>query len=240
MYKTVIIDVDSISAQKLKEYIDKHCLDIKMIKVFTNYYEAVQMIEVINPEIIFLDIFLGKDKTGFDLLETLKTIAFQTIFTSCNLSSCIKAYDYGHVGFVLTPFKPSEVAKSRRRAVQRIQNLDYTTKELEFNKHIAVSNGRELRVLKIADILFCASNGNYSVFHMANSEKIMALKNLGYFEGILPKDRFFRIHKKYLVNINYVHSIHRTDGTYCKLLDKTTLSISRRKHEVLLRKLKYK
>ena len=117
------------------------------------------------------------------------------------------------------------------RAIKKVEESN--SNQTQTKDYIAVSSGKEIVILKNADILFCESEGNYTTFHTKESKKIIALNNIGTFEEKLPKSSFFRIHKKYIVNFNHIKSIYKSDGGYCQLSDDTTLSISRRQHTEL-------
>lgn len=93
--------------------------------------------------------------------------------------------------------------------------------------------------MNLDHIVHCEARDNYTVFHLDNGETVMTLKNLGHFEDLLPKDRFFRIHKRHIVNMDHVFRVHRMEGAYCQLSNKKNLSISRRRHKMFLKKLQY-
>ena len=97
--------------------------------------------------------------------------------------------------------------------------------------YIAVSSGTKVDILKTQDISHLEADGNYTAICLVTSKKIIACKNIGLFEKELPQDCFIRIHKRYIVNILHIKSIHRSDGYYCVLTNNVALSISRRKQE---------
>lgn len=239
-YHAVLIDDDLGSIKRLKYYLGKYCSNIKVLGYTQDFYEGILLIEKMDPDIIFLDIQL-KDATGFDLLDITDRQNAQVIFMSADEKYALKAFKYQPIDYLVKPFTVRAIKLAINNVVKKLDYLKEILKDIEMVEisRITVSTGKILRIIDIEKILFCESSGNYSIFHLVNSDKVMALKNLGYFEGILPEDTFFRIHKKYLVNVNYIRSIYKTDGAYCELPDNTTLTISRRKRDKLLNKVNY-
>ena len=88
-------------------------------------------------------------------------------------------------------------------------------------------SGYEMK--KINDIIYCEGDQNYTKIHLVNKEHIMVTKTLKYIEELLPAEVFYRIHKTYLVNLNYVEKYTRTDGHKVLLDDGTQLDVANRR-----------
>jgi two-component system LytT family response regulator len=71
-----------------------------------------------------------------------------------------------------------------------------------------------LHLVNVDEILYCRSDNSYTTFFLENDEKIMVSKSLKEFEGILSEHHFFRSHQSFLVNVNHVKKIDKTDGGF--------------------------
>jgi len=91
-----------------------------------------------------------------------------------------------------------------------------------------------IEIFEIEDIMYAEAEGRYTSFFLRNGRIIICTKNLGYFNDILPKSLFSRIHSKYLVSINDIETITKGNSPSCILSSGSKLSISRRRLENLL------
>jgi len=103
----------------------------------------------------------------------------------------------------------------------------------ECKDFICVSSADKIDIIKVKNIVFCKSDGRYTTFFTSDGKKIVASKNLGEYEKELNSKNFFRIHKSYIVNVNFVVKINKKDGILCELLNGISLPVSSRKQTLL-------
>lgn len=103
----------------------------------------------------------------------------------------------------------------------------------ECRDFIYVSSADKIDLIKVKNIVFCKADGRYSTFFTSDGKKYVASKNLGEYEKELNSKNFFRIHKSYIVNINFVVKINKKDGISCELLNGMSLPVSSRKQTLL-------
>ena len=90
--------------------------------------------------------------------------------------------------------------------------------------------------VKLADILYCESSGNYTNFYLCNEKKIMVSRQLGEYEKLLPEINFTRIHDKYIINLSFIKEYIKGSGGDVVLENGKELPVaSRRKEEFLAR-----
>jgi two-component system LytT family response regulator len=85
--------------------------------------------------------------------------------------------------------------------------------------------------------MYCEAEQNYTKVFTISGEPILVSKPISYIEEILPNDIFFRIHKSFLVNLNFIKSYDRSEGYQVVLDDGTTLDVATRRNQDFLKAL---
>ena len=98
---------------------------------------------------------------------------------------------------------------------------------------LPVFNG--FKIVKIADIIRCQANGNFTEFIIKNYEKIMISRSLKFYETLLADYDYLRIHKSHLINLHHVISYEKGKLSYVELSDNTSVEISAKKRENFLK-----
>ncbi len=241
MIKTIIVD-DEFNA---REFLEK-----LLLRYFPNKFlilakcesvdEAIQAIEKFNPELVFLDVQMP-NKNGFQLFKELKAINFEVIFTTAHSEFAIDAIRCSALDYLLKPINYIDLvstikkyddklhkASQQEKLMLLVENLD--TGSSEFNK-IALPVEFGFEFVKINSILYCEADSNYCKVVCLDGKKIILSKTLKFIEEILPTTIFHRIHKSYLVNLNYVSRFDKTNDLKIELSNGDTLPVSVRKKE---------
>jgi two-component system LytT family response regulator len=241
MIKTLIVD-DEYNA---REFLEKLLLRYFPDKFFIlakceSVDEAVIAIEKFNPEIVFLDVQMP-NKNGFELFKEVKDIHFEVIFTTAHSEFAIDAIKCSALDYLLKPINYIDLLETVKkfdtklhRASQQdklmllIENLD--TGNSEFKK-IAFPTETGFELLKTNAILYCEADSNYCKIVCLNGKKITISKTLKYVEELLPTTIFHRIHKSYLVNLNYVTRFNKSNELLVELTNGETLPVAIRQKE---------
>jgi two-component system LytT family response regulator len=80
-----------------------------------------------------------------------------------------------------------------------------------------------------SEIAYIKADNNYSVVYMPDFSNYTICHTLKEWEEVLFKDQFFRCHRSYVVNVNFIRGISRKNGNYISLINGTVLPLSRRK-----------
>lgn len=229
-----MIDDEPKGLEILKHYLTEFCPELEVIGTADSYENSLRLIKKTQPDVIFLDILL-KNKTGFDLLETLLPINAHVIFVTGHDQYAIKAFKYRPLDYLLKPLDIDQLIHSVKRVVEHTKKQAGKCEDI-----VAINLGNELRVISVGDIIYCEGDNNNTIIYLTNSEKLFTVKTLGWFENRLTHDFFVRIHKKYIINVKQLRSVKRSEGFYCHMSCGTNLSVSRRKQELLQRSLSAK
>jgi two-component system LytT family response regulator len=241
MIKTLIIDDEENSRDFLEKMLLKYfpqkffiCEKCKSID------EAVIAIEKFNPELVFLDIQMP-NKNGFELFKEVQNINFEVIFTTAYAEFAIDAIKWSALDYLLKPInyidlldtvkryeKKIDKASQQEKLRLLIENLDLG--DTSFKKVVfPTETGYEF--IKVNSILYCEAQSNYCKIKCLDGSSLTISKTLKYVEELLPPTIFQRIHKTYLVNINYVARFNKINEFIIELTNGENLPVSIRKKE---------
>lgn len=254
MIKAILIDDDVNLREGLNGLLSLYAPDIDIIGEADSVESGVEIVNKLNPQVIFLDIQMN-DGTGFDMLEKLSEIngkvTYHVVFITAYEHYAIKAFRFSALDFLLKPVAPDDLEK----VIDKIRNVlekdnDYShidllleniRKKADNFKRIALSNSDGIHLLDISDIIRCESDDNYTKFFIKNRKPILISKTLKEYEELLTEHDFVRIHQSHLINLDYVKSYVKKENGFVLMADDTQLPISQRKKEqlqqIILRKL---
>ncbi|MFS8083687.1 MAG: LytR/AlgR family response regulator transcription factor [Ginsengibacter sp.] len=241
--KTAIIIDDELKGRiALRQKLFDYCKDVHLIGEAENGEEGITLINILKPDIVFLDIEMPR-MDGFDMLLRLQQKNFDLIFTTAYDQYAIKAIKYAAFDYLLKPIDIEElktaVAKSNNNSQDSTEKklvvLDQNLHSNVLLNKIAIPTLDGLLFYNIADIIHLEANRNYTTIYFINNVKLIASKTLKDFEELLPTDIFIRIHHSHLINLNYIKRYIKGDGGQIELQDGKIVDVARRKKEEFLK-----
>lgn len=242
MIKAVIID-DEPGLRELNQIIlEKNFKDIEVIGSLGSVAEAVEFIDQNQPQLLILDIRLG-DGTGFNILQKIKPYNYSVIFVTAYNEFAIKAIRFSALDYILKPIDESEYCNAINRAISSINsNMLQEQVETFFNyyerktqsRKIVLKTSEAISIVDVSDITHCRSDSNYTTFYLTTGEKIMISKVMKEYEEILSEYGFFRPHHSFLVNLNYINKLDKSDGGFLILKDGSEIPVSLRRKKKLV------
>ena len=240
MIKAVIID-DEINAQSLLEKTLERYFPHKfnILAKCNSVDTGVQAIKDHEPELVFLDIQMP-EKNGFELFKNFAKVNFEVIFTTAYNQFAIKAIKRSALDYLLKPINHIELAE----AIKRFENkssgnfaqkkLSLLLENLNVNDQnvskIAFPTLEGFELIHSNQILYCKAESNYTCIKKIDGITKTITKTLKYIEEILPATSFKRIHKTYVINLNYVVRYHKANKEV-ELTNGEKLPVSFRKEE---------
>lgn len=230
--KAIIIDDERLARTELKKLLQEFP-DIEVIDEASNADDGLEKIELLNPDLIFLDIQMP-GKTGFDLLQELEK-APRVIFTTAYDEYALKAFEVNALDYLLKPIEP-------RRLTDAIQKLHFEiSKEnagyggsanrgpLTENDQVFVKDGERCWFVKLNEIRLFESVGNYAKVFFANNKPLI-LKSLNALEERLDDRIFFRANRKHIINMRLIEKIepYFNGGLLVELKGGEKIEVSRR------------
>ena len=229
--KALIVEDNVFMATVLQDLLTQYSSKIAIIDIAKTGNEALSLIAKIDPDVVFLDIELP-DMTGFELLQQLENINFQTIFTTSYSHYAIKAFRFNALDYLIKPINESELDEAIKKIYKftnnsidvknALSNLDIQAVE---NQNLVLPQQDGTLRLPLKQITHVESERNYSYIHLSNGSKELSSKNLAYFEDILVDKNFYRAHRSFLVNKYHIKELIES---HFVLNNKLEIPISRR------------
>ncbi|KXH84606.1 LytR/AlgR family response regulator transcription factor [Chryseobacterium kwangjuense] len=228
-----IIDDEKHGRDYISLLLKKEFPEFEIVFQASNIEDSYKNLIKNIPDIIFLDIQLN-ESTAFDLLSKFNEISSQIIFITAYENYAIQAIRCGATDYLLKPIKKIDFIVAVNKALENIKKTQTVhTNPLQDNK-VILSTLQGFKVINISDIVRCEADSSYTTFYLANKTKIMVSKTLHEFELALPELNFFRIHHKYLINVDHLQEYIKGRGGQVVMSDGSVLDVSfRRKNEFL-------
>ncbi len=247
--KALIIEDETKSREMLVGLIKSNFPEITILGTAKNVKEAVEQINSLKPNLLFLDISMP-DGTGFDVLEKTQGFKYEIVFTTATDKHAIKAIKYSACDYLLKPIDIEELKitvqkliekKSSSANIPSMENLQFLIQNLKraddnYSK-ITLPTGNAYEIINIKDIIRCEADGSYTTFFLVSGKKLMVSASLKHYEDLLPNKDFIRIHHHHLINMNHVIRFLKVDGGYAVMSDNSQIEISRRKKEAFIERL---
>ncbi len=230
--KTLIIDDERLARNELRKLLSEFP-DIEVIDEATNVDEGVEKIDMLSPDLIFLDIQMP-GKTGFDLLQEVEK-APRVIFTTAYDEYALKAFEVNAFDYLLKPVEPKRLSDTIQKLNYEIsrerssENGVFNRGPLTENDQVFVKDGERCWFVKLSEIRLFESVGNYAkVFFSTN--KPLILKSLNALEERLDEKMFFRANRKHIINLRWIERIepYFNGGLLVELKGGEKIEVSRR------------
>lgn len=240
--KCVIIDDDPGCISTLETMIKSYCPRLEIVGVAQTLLEGVKVVNMTKPELVFLDVEIHHE-LGFDLFKYLPEPDFEVVFTTAHEKYALKAIKSSCYDFLLKPVEVEELIKVVNRLEQDtlrksndnlkvlMANLESQEKNLQ---KIAIPSTNGYSFVEIRDIVLLEGDGKYTKITTKDGQKFLSTKNIGEFESLLPSDQFFRTHKSWLVNLNFLKNYDKSSSKLY-LVGDLVAEVSLRKREEFMK-----
>ncbi len=214
MNKVLIIDDEAGSRSLIREYLLNY-KDFQLIGECENGKDAIEKINRLTPDLIFLDINMP-GYSGFEVVQQLTTCP-KIIFITAYDKYAIKAFDNNAIDYLLKPF----TAQRFNQALEKLQSLNHSP------KHILVESGQKLICVAVQDIICFEADKDYTWIYTA-TRSYLSNYGIGALEQRMDKSIFLRIHRSCIVNINWIKEVYREAYAFkLQLKNEKILTVSR-------------
>ena len=235
MIRIVLVDDEPLARNLLKEYLADFP-QFTIVGECGDGFEAVKVIQQLNPDLIFLDIQMPRIN-GFETLELLEKKP-GVIFTTAFDEYALRAFEMNAIDYLLKPFGPERFAKAvqkfaegikEKEAVDRIDALESVAqKHHDEGTRIVVKNGSNILILPTDQVTYIEAFDDYvKIFHAETF--YLKKKTMAYYEEVLRAEKFVRIHRSFILNIDQLTRIEPIDknNSVALLKNGTRVPISR-------------
>jgi len=230
-YKAIIVDDEPAARRLMKNLLSEYTSVITVIDEASNGREAIQKIEALQPDLVFLDIQMP-DLTGFEVIEQLNPKP-NIIFTTAYEQYAIKAFETFSIDYLLKPIKEERLKQSIEKIKQfgqlnqsiDISGLQQIIKQIQSPQKstaLAIKTGDRITLLRYENIVYLEAQDKYVFAFTADGQKYITDQSLSAMEEKLPS-QFYRIQKSYIINRERIKEMHRHfNGRYLFVMDDKT------------------
>lgn len=232
----LIVDDELFGRENLKKIIETYCHEVEVIGTADSAVSAKKIVQLQNPEVVFLDINMPV-LDGFDFLEEYNDKKFMVVFVSAHEEYGIKAVKAGADDYLLKPINIKELKQTIKKLLT-IKDKKVTVKTENPVEKIMLPAAHGFDVLLIDNIIRIEAEGCYTKVILKESKNVIVSRTLKDFEDTVPKEKFLRVHKSHLINLKHIKDYSRLSGNYVTMTDGSKVEISRRKVSVFIQKIK--
>ena len=239
MVKILLVEDEGIIAADMENMLSKMGYDV--LGTAMDYDEAIEILEVETPDLILLDVNLGGKKDGIDLAEVInERFKIPFIFTTSYSDgpTIERAKKVNPTNYLVKPFKQEQLFTAIEMALFSISKKTEEDTKPEESDNLVIKDALFIKdkyrytKLPLSEILWIKAEGNYVEIHLADRKEIIR-NSLSSFLEKLNKQNFFRTHKSFAVNLDY---LTRFEPTIVYILN-TEIPISKNYAEELVKRL---
>lgn len=202
----IIIDDEPLARAEMRSLI-KEASTIEILGDFSNALTALEFLKTNDIDLIFLDIEMPL-VTGLEFAEQLPKQSL-IIFTTAYSQYALKSYELDAIDYLLKPIEKHRLEKAIQKAELYNQLLSQSTIkntiESNTNDFLFIKSDRRFYKLNFEEIKFIEGLKDYVVIH-TKTQKLITAMNLKTTHLKLPAEKFLRVSKSYVVNINFIDS----------------------------------
>lgn len=212
--KYIIIEDEQLAAKRLREIIESFRPDYEFVAKFDSIESATISIPVLKFDLVFMDIQLA-DGNSFDIFDQI-SIPAPIIFTTAYDEYALKAFKVNSIDYLLKPIDPKEMQeailkfesgiKSATASPSSNSNLDHLVKTLNPNgkERFVVKVGDHLKAVESKDVQLVYSQDKGTYLFTSSGKRFLVDYSLDRIEELLNQTIFYRISRKFIVNLNYI------------------------------------
>lgn len=207
MINCLLIDDEPLALQLLEDFVSKTPY-LKLLGKFDEPMQSLSLLESRQVDLLFLDIKMP-DISGIDFFKSL-SYKPEVIFTSAHTEFAIDCFELKAMDYLLKPvsFEKFLAASNRVKEYIELKNAKAA------RDYFFINAAHKLHKIFYDDILYLEGYKDYTKLHLSNSPNpLLILHNLKYFEDLLDKKDFIRIHRSYIVAIRKINTISRKSVT---------------------------
>ncbi|MGB5893639.1 MAG: response regulator [Ignavibacteriaceae bacterium] len=227
--KALIIDDERLARTELKRLLTPF-KEINVVGEAVNADDALEKIQELKPDLLFLDIQMP-GKTGFDMLEELDSVP-TVIFVTAYDEYALKAFEYNALDYLLKPIEPKRLEETVNKLIEKKRKKTISDLDKDFlteGDQVFVKDGEKCWFVKLENVRLFESEGNYVRIYFGENKPLI-LRTLNYLDERLDDKTFFRANRKHIVNLKWIGSIEPwlNGGLLVKLKDGQKVEVSRR------------
>ncbi len=206
--KTIAIDDEPLALSLITGYVEKTGF-LKLVGQFDNPVDAIDFITYEDVDLIFLDIQMP-DLTGIEFLRSLPDPP-KVIFTTAYEKYALEGYKLNAVDYLLKPFGYEEFLTAVQKA-RKLFDMERKLSDVAENRDfLFLKSEYKIRKIEFDDILYIEGLKDYiKVYLESSDDPVLSISTVKSVEKKLPSDKFMRVHRSFIVNLEKIKTIERS------------------------------
>lgn len=251
--KALIVDDEELARKRILNLLDE-VKEIEVLGECSNGQTAIAEINQLKPDLLFLDISM-KDMNGFEVLQEIKVSPKPiVVFVTAYDSYALKAFDVDAFDFLLKPFRDERFFRTINKVLKTTRSEAENNFEKRFHElfelysrdkkkpvlptKLPVKQGNKTVLINPPEINYILASGYYAEIYV-DDKKYLLRETLNNLDKFLDDNRFFRIHRSAIINLDQVKELVHSDYSEVdvRMKDNKLLRISKSHKKEFLEKL---
>lgn len=240
--KAIIIDDESRARLLLQGMLEEYCPEVEVLALCPDLPNGVKAIRKFQPQLVFLDIEMP-GHSGLEIMDFFgeDEASFSIIFTTAYNQYAIQAFKLSAIDYLLKPIEAEELQASIQRFKKRLPEeqipMAAALQGIQKNplSKMVVPTANGAKFIELSQIVFLKAENSYSEITTQDGQKTLVSRTLKNFEEALQGNaQFFRCHKSYLINTDFITDYIKSDGGTLLLQGKYSVPVSAEKVQEFL------
>ena len=207
--RTIAIDDEPLALRLVSDYVSKTPF-LELVGAFDNPLDAVDFLSNNGADLIFVDIQMP-DLTGIEFARSLES-APKIIFTTAYEKYALEGFKLNAIDYLLKPFSYEEFLKAAQKARKQTELENGIPQSIEANNQfLFLKSEYKIRRINFNDILYIEGLKDYiKVYTVGEDKPVLSLSSMKALEQKLPEDKFMRVHRSFIVNLERIETIERS------------------------------
>ena len=213
MVRCIAIDDEPMALRQIKSYIER-TEQLELVAVCRSAMEAQEVLKTATADLLFVDINMP-DMNGLEFVRSIDS-GHYIVFTTAHPEFALEGFKLNAIDYLLKPFSYEEFMKATQKVISLVDLVErchaaesaiaQNEAEAADKEVISVKADYKTQLVKVADIVYLESAGEYVRLHIEGSSTITTLFRLKNMETTLPAAGFLRVHRSYIVNLKRIAS----------------------------------
>lgn len=218
--KCIAIDDEPLALKQIADYIGK-IPSLELVEACSSAFDAMSVLKEYSVDLMFVDINMP-DLNGMEFVKSLEQKPL-VIFTTAYSEYAIEGFKVDAIDYLLKPFYFSEFSKSVQKAHRQLGLIQNTQEILDSDKdYLFIKSEYKLIRINFNDIVYIEGMKEYVRIHLSGQKPVMSLLSMKSLEEKLPKNRFMRVHRSFIVNLEKIMVVER----FRIIFDKVNIPVS--------------
>jgi len=222
LIKCLAIDDEPLALKQIGAYIKKTPF-LELVALCNSALNALEYMTTSNVDLVFLDINMP-DLSGMDFVKSLKEKP-GIIFTTAYSEYAVEGFKVEAIDYLLKPIGYDDFLKAAIKAKFLFESKEQKYSAVKTNQdHLFVKSEYKIMRIELSEIKFIESMHEYVRIHLTMDKPVMTLLSLKAIAELLPKERFMRVHRSFIVNKEKIKIVERNriifdNNTYVPVSD---------------------